>query len=80
MEHTEVSLNASPLEYIVLGVEGMEFAADENGDRRYSAFNFHSGREDILPYLRGHAAGDRAEIRRLRKSSARIFWRFWSLS
>lgn len=56
VEHTEVSLNASPLEYIVLGVEGMEFAADENGDRRYSAFNFHSGREDILPYLRGHAA------------------------
>lgn len=53
VEHTEVSLNASPLEYIVLGVEGMEFAADENGDRRYSAFNFHSGREDILPYLRG---------------------------
>ena len=50
VEHTEVSLNASPLEYIVLGVEGMEFAADENGDRRYSAFNFHSGREDILPY------------------------------
>ncbi|MEI3014303.1 MAG: AraC family transcriptional regulator [Ruthenibacterium lactatiformans] len=37
----------------MLGVEGMEFAADENGDRRYSAFNFHSGREDILPYLRG---------------------------
>ena len=35
VEHTEVSLNASPLEYIVLGVEGMEFAADENGDRRY---------------------------------------------
>ena len=53
VEHTEVSLNARPLEYIVLGVEGMEFAADENGDRRYSAFNFHSGREDILPYLRG---------------------------
>ena len=76
VEHTEVSLNASPLEYIVLGVEGMEFAADENGDRRYSAFNFHSGREDIrrrfcghreqAALSAGHAAGDRAEIRRLR--------------
>ena len=30
VEHTEVSLNASPLEYIVLGVEGMEFAAERD--------------------------------------------------
>jgi hypothetical protein len=74
-----VSLNASPLEYIVLGVEGMEFAADENGDRRYSAFNFHSGREDILPYLRGMLRRS-SRNPQVTKSSARIFWRFWSLS
>lgn len=69
VEHTEVSLNASPLEYIVLGVEGMEFAADENGDRRYSAFNFHSGTRGYSALSAGHAAGDRAEIRRVTKSS-----------
>ena len=27
VEHTEVSYNANPLEYIVMGVEGLEFAA-----------------------------------------------------
>ncbi|MCQ4865778.1 helix-turn-helix transcriptional regulator [Pseudoflavonifractor phocaeensis] len=53
VEHTEVSLNASPLEYIVMGVEGLEFAAGEDGDGRYSMVNFHGGREDVLHYLRG---------------------------
>lgn len=52
VEHTEVSLNAHPLEYIVLGVEGLEFAASENGDSRYSLFNFHRGREELLAILR----------------------------
>ena len=32
VEHTELSLNASPLEYIVLGVEGLEFEPAEDGD------------------------------------------------
>ena len=50
VEHTEVSLNASPLEYIVMGVEGLEFAAGEDGDGRYSMVNFHGGREDVLHY------------------------------
>lgn len=53
VEHTEVSLNASPLEYIVMGVEGLEFAAGEDGDGRYSMVNFHGGREEVLLYLRG---------------------------
>ena len=52
VEHTEVSLNASPLEYIVMGVEGLEFAAGENGDDRYRFINCGGGREDILHYLR----------------------------
>ncbi len=34
--HTEVSLNAQPLEYIVLGVDGIELAAGESGDGRFS--------------------------------------------
>lgn len=52
VEHTEVSLNQSPLEYIVMGVEGLEFSADEDGDDRYCLLNFRNGREDILHSLR----------------------------
>ena len=52
VEHTEVSLNATPLEYIVLGVDGMDFVTDAMGEKRYGVFNFHSSREDILFILR----------------------------
>lgn len=34
--HTEVSLNAQPLEYIVLGIEGIELKNDENSNGRFS--------------------------------------------
>ena len=34
--HTEVSLNAQPLEYIVLGIEGVELASSEQSDGRFS--------------------------------------------
>lgn len=52
VEHTEVSLNASPLEYIVMGVVGLEFSAGEDGDDRYCVVNFRNGREDVLHSLR----------------------------
>lgn len=52
VEHTEVSLNASPLEYIVLGVEGLEFSAGEEMDSRYCTVNFRGSREDVLHTLR----------------------------
>ena len=39
--HTEVSLNAQPLEYIVLGIEGIEIASGENVNGKY----------DILDHL-----------------------------
>lgn len=52
VEHTEVSVNASPLEYIVIGVEGLEFSAGEDGDDRYCAVNFKGSREDVLYSLR----------------------------
>lgn len=52
VEHTEVSLNASPLEYIVLGVEGLTFVAQEHGDDRYCVVNFRQERAHILHYLR----------------------------
>lgn len=34
--HTEVSLNAQPLEYIVLGIEGIELATSENSNGQFS--------------------------------------------
>jgi AraC-like DNA-binding protein len=34
--HTEVSLNAQPLEYIVLGIEGVELAASSASDGQFS--------------------------------------------
>lgn len=33
--HTEVSLNAQPLEYIVLGIEGIELAISDNSNGRF---------------------------------------------
>ncbi len=33
--HTEVSLNAQPLEYIVLGIDGIELATSENSNGRF---------------------------------------------
>lgn len=52
VEHTEVSLNANPLEYIVLGVEGLEFSAAEDGDGRYCVVNLQNGREEAVFFLR----------------------------
>lgn len=47
--HTEVSLNASPLKYIVLGVEGLELAAvDEEDNTNFCIINFKNHRENIL--------------------------------
>lgn len=51
VEHTEVSLNAHPLEYIVLGVDGLEFSGGV-GDSRYRIYNFHQYRNDLLGILR----------------------------
>ena len=34
--HTEVSLNAQPLEYIVLGIEGLELAVSDSSNGRFS--------------------------------------------
>ena len=44
VEHTELSLNASPLEYIVLGVASMEFLFSK-ADTNYAIFNCRENRE-----------------------------------
>ena len=49
--HTEVSLNANPLEYIVLGVEGFELTGTNDPDQRYCIINCRPIRDTILFYL-----------------------------
>lgn len=51
VEHTEVSFNANPLEYIVLGVEGLELSVSDEEDLRYYIVNFHEVKDNILFYL-----------------------------
>ena len=49
VSHTEVSLNASPLKYIVLGVEGLELTAtDSNNNTNFCIINFKNHRDYIL--------------------------------
>lgn len=39
--HTEVSCNASPLEYVVLGIEGLELSVEEGGESRFKILDHH---------------------------------------
>ena len=49
VSHTEVSLNASPLKYIVLGVEGLELTATNGSNNtNFCIINFKNLRENIL--------------------------------
>ncbi len=48
--HTELGRGDSPLEYIVLGIEGLEFAAAS--EERFFLANFRKERENVLFYLR----------------------------
>ena len=43
--HTEVSLNAQPLEYIVLGIEGIELAAGEDFNGKYNILDYFESAE-----------------------------------
>lgn len=51
-EHTEDSVVSNPLEYIVLGVDGLDFRLPRQEDRGYAVFNFREHREEMLFYLR----------------------------
>ncbi len=51
VEHTEISFNANPLEYIVLGVEGLELSVNGERENRYCIINFQNIRENIFFYL-----------------------------
>ena len=49
--HTEVSLNANPLEYIVLGLEGFELSNTSVSNQHYYIVNCRPIRDKILFYL-----------------------------
>lgn len=49
--HTEESFDAHPLEYIVLGIEGLELTVEENQDSRFCILDFRGG-GDVLTCLR----------------------------
>lgn len=48
--HTEVSEGDVPLEYIILGVEGLIFSFEEN--REHIIFNCHHDQSDLMFYMR----------------------------
>lgn len=49
--HTEVSSTDQPLEYIALGIDGLELTTKENNESRHYIVNFQNSRENILIYL-----------------------------
>ena len=52
VKHTELGRNGAPFEYIVLGIDGLDFTAgSEDEEDRFCVLNLHSRREDILHYL-----------------------------
>ena len=54
MEHTEVSSPDSPLEYIVVGIQGLSFSnltPVDQGGHPFSFFNLRDEQKDILRYL-----------------------------
>ena len=52
VEHTEKDIHKSPMEYIVIGVEGGDFLLEDCTDPRYCAFNCSSAKKEILFYIR----------------------------
>lgn len=51
IEHTEMSLNAKPLEYIVFGVEGLSFSFGESGIiKGYGFFNYAANKTQLLNF------------------------------
>lgn len=52
VEHTEISIPSNPLEYIVLGVDGMTFRFGEQHTDAYAILNYREFRDEIIFYLR----------------------------
>lgn len=67
-EHTEYSLDRKHLEYIVLGVEGVEFTVPDSGAVTYRAMNYAQNRRELLPCF--HEIVE--EARRRRENYAKV--------
>ncbi len=53
IEHTEYSLKDTPLEYAVVGIEGLNFFHnDQNSSLNYKVYNYPSYREEFIFYIR----------------------------
>lgn len=53
VNHTEVSNGSSPLEYIVLGVEGLAFSSNlEELGNQYNLYNYRDYKNEVLFYLK----------------------------
>ena len=52
IEHTEVSSEGDPLEYIVMGVDGLESLSGDNGGDGGTIIHFRKNSEQVLFYLR----------------------------
>ncbi|MDD3049337.1 MAG: AraC family transcriptional regulator [Bacilli bacterium] len=51
--HTEISVPDTPLEYIVLGISGLQFLSEDNHEvYDYSVHNYYNYKHEILFYLR----------------------------
>ena len=51
VEHTERSVDRNPLEYIVLGIDGLTFFFGEEKESSYSKANYQPYRRQIMSYL-----------------------------
>lgn len=52
VEHTEVSVSSDPLEYVVLGVEGMSFDfGNRSGSLNHKIINYRNQRNELLFYF-----------------------------
>ena len=50
--HTETSLNANPMEYIVLGVENLELSRTDKPDEHFCIINLENAASEALGYLK----------------------------
>lgn len=53
ISHTEIGNNEYPLEYIVLGIDGLQFLSDSDSKyMNYSINNYYEYKHEVLFYLR----------------------------
>lgn len=53
VEHTEYSVDSTPLEYAVVGIDGTTFSQDKSeNSKSYKVYNYPSYREEFLFYLK----------------------------